>query len=249
MAWLRVTWRLFALVGIQVLGLITGLFLHVAFSGNRPRHWKCLTWAIHYWGWLNCRALNFRIQMVGEKSITSPALIVSNHIGTADIFVLAHCAPAFFVSRLDVGQWPLVGKVTQLGATVYIDRSRRSGVAGMVDEIRQRFDKGCSVALFPEGRATDGRDVLPFKSSAFESAALSGRPVQPLMIQYHDDKTPSAACWTGNNFLSHIVDLMKVPRLEITVHVLPPLKGTDRHVLAAESHDLVRAKFQEVTSE
>lgn len=231
---------------VQVLGLLAGLTLWSAFGENQNKHWKWVTRWTQWWGRGNCFCLNIHYRIEGNPKLPPGALVVSNHVGSPDIFILASCFKTFFVSKSDVRSWPLLGKMADVGATVFIDRSQRRQVAGMVEGVGERLRNGFHVALFPEGGATRGDSVYPFMSSVFEAAVQEARPVVPVAIRYHDGHTPSMACWADIGFIQHMVRLLTFPKLEATVHILPPEEpDTDRHELARRCHDAVFEKYLE----
>ena len=188
-----------------------------------------------------CFLFNIRIRVVGDLQIFPGSLIVANHIGTPDIIVLGACFPAFFVSKAEIAEWPFFSFLSRLGETIFADRNKRHQVKEIIAQMRGRLEEGCSVILFPEGRATDGRDLLDFKPSTFEAAVTAGCDVVPIAIIYHDGNQPSIACWHEGTFFHHIMRLLKNPRLEVTVFVHEPIKGeTDRRVLAEKSWRIIR---------
>jgi len=201
-------------------------------------------WCVRFtrlWARCFCFFLNIRIHVTGDGKPPANALIVANHVGSPDIFVLGSCFEAFFVSKDEVRRWPLVGFLTRLGDTVFVDRSRRRQVPATIAAIQNRLAGGFSVTLFPEGGATDGADVIPFKSSHFQAAVLARRPVVPVMVRYLDGGTPSVACWYNKNFFTHVLALLKNAELEVQVQVLAPLAWEPgRRVLAAESRRVIR---------
>lgn len=218
-----------------------GVTLRLVFGGSQKKHRHYITVFTRYWGMVSCFLFNIRVRVVGEKNIAPNALIVANHVGSPDVLVLGACFQTFYVSKQDLGQWPVIGWLASLGETVYADRSRRHQVVAIVEGIRSRLEEGFSVVLFPEARATDGQDVIAFKSSPFESAVLARRPVVPVMIRYLDGRTPSIACWYKVRFYRHIFTLLKNPRLDVDVHVLPEIPaGESRRVLAERSHQAIR---------
>ena len=111
-------------------------------------------------------------------------VFVSNHASWLDIAALGACLPACFVSKGDVGGWPLVNIVAHLGRTVYVSRQRQSTLRER-DTMRGRLAAGDNLILFPEGTTSDGSRVLPFRSSLL--AVAEGEPsplVQPVSIVY-----------------------------------------------------------------
>jgi len=186
-----------------------------------------------------CVILNIHIKILGKPVNGSGPLIVSNHIGSLDILVLAASFKTFFVSKAEVSGWPVIGWMSTLGGTIFVDRTKRHQVPHMISAISDLLKQGFSVALFPEGGATTGVNVGPFKSTPFEAAVQADKPVMPVLVQYHDDSSPSVACWMNINFAEHCLRIMKHPRLDVSIHVLPEITEPDRRSLAEHSFRLL----------
>lgn len=221
---------------------VIGLVLRQArFLSEKRRHHLLAVFTRH-WAQSSCFIFNIRVQMVGDSKVIPGSLIVANHIGTPDIFVLGSCYPGFFVSKAEIAQWPLFQWLARIGRTIFAERSKRQQVKEIVAQTRARLADGSSVILFPEGKATDGRRVLDFISSPFQAAVLSKRPVVPITIIYRDRPPPSIACWHEIHFLAHILGLLKNTRLDVTVFVHEPITGDNsRRVLAETSGRIIRA--------
>jgi 1-acyl-sn-glycerol-3-phosphate acyltransferase len=129
-----------------------------------------------------CRLIGIKVQVVGAPSASPSVLYVSNHSSWLDILVLGGVLQAAFVSKAEVGQWPLVGTVARLGRTVFVSRTR-TGTGKEAGEIQQRLAAGDSIILFPEGTSNDGTRVLPFRSS-FMAVAADAKQVQPVSLVY-----------------------------------------------------------------
>jgi 1-acyl-sn-glycerol-3-phosphate acyltransferase len=238
----------FAVIRIGVYALVFGVFVvigacgHVLFFMSPPRLLKWIAFFAQMWARVTCLVLNIQVRIEGNASIKPGSLIVANHVGSPDIFVLAATFKGFFVSKSEIADWPLFSWLARLGMTVFADRSKRHQVKALIGEIQQRLNRDQCVILFPEAQATDGTDVVPFKSAVFESAVLAGRPVVPVEIRYHDEHQPTIAYY-GDSFISHIMTLLKAPRLLVTVTVLPEISvGDDRQTLAAKSYKAIHDK-------
>jgi 1-acyl-sn-glycerol-3-phosphate acyltransferase len=129
-----------------------------------------------------CRLIGIKVQVVGAPSSGPGVLFVSNHSSWLDILVLGGVLQAAFVSKAEVGTWPLVGTVARLGRTVFVSRTR-TGTGKEASEIAQRLQAGDSIILFPEGTSNDGTRVLPFRSS-FLAVAQDAKQVQPVSLVY-----------------------------------------------------------------
>lgn len=229
-------------VGIAYTGfaLIGVVLRYSSFISEKRRH-DLLVYFTRQWARCSCFIFNIRIRVAGDLRVAPGSLIVANHIGTPDIFVLGACFPAFFVSKAEIAEWPLFNQLARLGEIIFVDRNKRHQVKEIIERMSGRLQEGCSVILFPEGQATDGRGVLEFKPSMFEAAVGTRSPVVPITIIYHDGNRPSVACWHEVEFLQHILKLLKHPRLDVTVFVHEPVKGeTDRRMLAEKSLKVIR---------
>ena len=238
----------FAVIRIGMYALVFGVFVvigacgHVLFFMSPPRLLKWIAFFAQMWARVTCLVLNIQVRIEGNTAIKPGSLIVANHVGSPDIFVLGATFKGFFVSKSEVADWPLFSWLVRLGKTVFADRSKRHQVKALIGEIKQRLNSDHSVILFPEAQATDGTDVVPFKSAVFESAVLASRPVVPVEIRYHDEHQPTIAYY-GDSFISHIMTLLKAPRLLATVTVFPEiLAGDDRQTLAEKSYKAIHDK-------
>ena len=217
-----------------ILAGVLCLFVPVA---GRLR-WRLSAFWGRVWARCCCAILNLRIRQKGTSPQGGPFLIVANHIGMPDVFVLNALFPGFFVAKLDVKRWPLIGWMAGVGGAVYVNRERRQSAGSLVGEMVRRLKKGINVFMFPEGGATDGSALMPFKTPGFESVIRTGHPVLPVVLTYHDGNTPSVACWYNISFLEHLWNVLKTPQLEVTAQMLPAVSGPlKRRELAQQVRD------------
>ena len=184
---------------------------------------------------------NIHLQVRGQPVRNGPALIVANHISWLDISVIHAARHCRFVSKSDIQDWPLLGTLATGAGTLYIERTSRKDALRMVKDMADAMKNGDVVAVFPEGTTSDGRDLLPFHANLIQSAIQAGAPVQPMSIQFVDDRTgePSfAPCYIGDDtLLGSIWRTLTAPRITAVVHFgeLQLAQGRDRRTWA---HDL-----------
>lgn len=232
---LILTYIIFGVIG---LGLLTIYFLSI------KSYYRSIVFFSQLWARYSCSLLNIRVKIIQKSKVCPGSIIISNHVGTPDIFVLGSCFPGFFISKSEIGQWPFIGWLVNLGATILVDRDRKQQVRATIEELRRRLEADCSIILFPEGQATNGKDIVPFKSSYFETAIKTGKPVLPVVINYYDKGNPSIACWYNISFITHIIRLLKNKRLDVTIEVLPLIQNeTDRKLLSSKCYDMIREKY------
>jgi 1-acyl-sn-glycerol-3-phosphate acyltransferase len=134
-----------------------------------------------YWR-VVCFLIGMRIRVVGERRTAPRTLYLANHSSWLDIAVLGATLEAAFVSKAEVGGWPVIGIVARLGRTIFVSRARgRTG--NEAKEMRDRLAKGDSLILFPEGTSSDGTRVLPFRSS-FLAVADAAEVIRPVSVAY-----------------------------------------------------------------
>jgi len=249
MRYFRLVYRLIGLILIQILVGVLALAGVLVLLPFRKLRYRLILYLMNLWGKLGCWIMNFQVRREGDSdSGPGGVLIVSNHIGTVDIFVIAACFKTFFVSKSDVRSWPVIGQLAQLGGTIFIDRTRKIQVSAMVRNMTSRLESGYSVAVFPEGGTTLGQRVEPFKSSAFEAVIQSRRAVLPVVIRYFEAGEPSVACWPDEiSFLENMIQLFMHPRLTVQVTILPEVTGgSNRRALAHQCRQLISEQFEQM---
>ncbi len=168
---------LWTLLAIPVQAVLLGISALPSPALARPK----VAFARFYWQALR-RLFGLRVKVIGAPAAGPGTLFVVNHSSWLDILVLGGALEACFVSKAEVGCWPLVGTVARLGRTVFVSRARgRTGAEA--GEMQQRLAAGDSLILFPEGTSSDGTRVLPFRSSLL-AAAGAAAAVQPVSVGY-----------------------------------------------------------------
>lgn len=229
---------------LRVLAIVAGLIICV------PLHygWKLLgrpsPWPRRFLGWVG-RAAGLRARAVGAP-LPRNVLFLANHLSWLDIMILAGATGTAFVSRDDVGRWPVIGWLANLNNTVYVDRSNRRDVQGQAGTVRAALASGQPVALFPEGTTDGGTEVLPFRASLLSALfpPMPGLKVQPVAIDY--GAAGGEIAWTGEEKAGANVKrvLSRRGTAEVSLHFLEPLDPADygdRKALAEASRAAILA--------
>lgn len=119
-------------------------------------------------------------------------------------------APCAFVAKREIKGWPGIGWIATLAGTIYIDRSRPDNTHSIQPQMAAVLASGVRVVLFPEGTSSDGRQVLPFRSSLFQPAIANHTPITAACISYEiEDGDPAVdVCYYGDMVLGpHAVKL------------------------------------------
>lgn len=205
-----------------------------------------------------CRAsfwvLGMRYLRRGTPMVQRGA-VVANHTSWLDIFALNAAKRIYFVSKSEVAGWPGIGWLARATGTVFIRRDPREA-RRQTEVFRARLLAGHKLLFFPEGTSTDGRQVLPFKTTLFEAffdpALRDEIAVQPVTVVYHapDGEDPRFYGWWGEmSFGAHLLTTLAARRqgaVEVIYHTpLPVADFANRKALARACEEAVRAGHAE----
>ncbi len=155
----------------------------------------------------------FGVTLTVEGSFPPRGALISNHLSYVDIVVYAALSPVVYCARAEMERWPLIGWMTMMAGTVFVDRhsggSAKRAQAGMMTAA----NAGVPVTFFPEGTTTDGTHVLPFRSGLLAQALEAGEPITAARIAYTlasdprngDASARNQICWGDDTpLLRHI---------------------------------------------
>ena len=177
--------------------------------------------------------------------IPKRGLLISNHLSYLDILAISSVTPAVFVSKAEVRHWPLFGWFAKIAGTVFVERERRTQVGKVNREIEAALADGALVVLFPEGTSSNGKDILPFRTSLLEPAASGNHEISTCGLYYElekdDGNVSNEICYWGDHvFFPHLVNLAGKRRIHATLHFGIFHRTTrDRKELAKELHTAV----------
>jgi len=228
----------------RVLSIVAGLLACLPLHYLWKLFGKPSPWPRRFLGWVG-RSAGLRARSVGTP-LERNVLFVANHLSWLDIMILAGATGTAFVSRDDVGRWPVIGWLSDMNNTVYVDRSNKRAVHGQVDTLRNALAAGQPVALFPEGTTDGGTNVLPFRASLLSALfpPMPGLKVQPVAIDY--GAAGADIAWTGEEGAGANARrvLSRRGNVPVTLHFLEPLDPaelSDRKALAHASRDAIVA--------
>lgn len=155
-----------------------------------------------YWSAVLLRICGIRVSYHGAPVRQGPVLWVVNHVSWLDIFVLNEVRATSFVAKSEIRNWPLIGWLAILADTIFIQRASRHAVHQVGLAMRERFNRGQAVGLFPEGTTSPGFSVLPFYANLFEPARQARAMVQPVALRFfHQGVRSDFAAFVGEQTL------------------------------------------------
>ena len=233
-----------------MLYLLLGVVLGTTLRLRDGRHWHLTSrgQAITRW-WMQqlTRIVGIRITQYG-RPLTANVMLVANHISFLDIMVISSIVPARFLSKHTVRYWPIIGYLTRLAGTVFIERGKPSQLTPTLVALGQALRSGRPMLIFPEGTTSLGTQVLKFHSGLFQAAIENKAPVQAVSLHYRRAARADriAAYIDKDNFLVSLLRLMAQARTEVHLGFSAPLdsSGQTRQQLAASCHACISQTLQ-----
>ena len=110
--------------------------------------------------------------------------LISNHMGYLDIVVMAALHRCVFVSKAEMRAIPLLGWMTTMAGTVYVERGRGGSAARARSGLEASAEAGVPVVFFPEGTTSNGTSVMQFHSGILAQVLEAGEPVTAAYVRY-----------------------------------------------------------------
>ncbi len=182
-----------------------------------------------------------------QPSVNGPlpvgGLVVSNHLSYLDILVLSATVPCAFISKSEVARWPIIGRFARWAGTVFVERQKKGDAAQKNTAVMESLASGVPIVLFPEGKTTDGKQVLRFHSTMLQPAIDCRATITPCAIAYEladGSVAQEVAYWGDMTLLPHGMNLLgkDVIRVNVTFGE-PVIAEGDRKSLAHALHDRV----------
>ena len=198
------------------------------------------------------RGLRITSEVKGTIPEGMPSLIVCNHIGTLDPWILACNFDVAFVAKAEMASWPVISFVTKAVGIIFAHRQNVMKTTGTVNEIQERMRAGVSVLIFPEGTTSDGRQLLRFKTGGFQAVAgMEDGYVIPMYFHVRringetvDPESRVTVTWSSpQGMWANLWHMLGFKTLHYVIRVGSPIpaSGKDRKELARTSQAAMQA--------
>lgn len=250
LGWVLMLLRGMTLATVVLVGLVILLAIRLIerplYGQGRPvtPHITQIVCKIAFW------IMGLRRAVVGTP-MRHRGAVVANHTSWLDIFSLNAAQRIYFVSKSEVASWPGIGWLAKATGTLFIERNPKHA-RKQTEVFQRRLLDNHRLLFFPEGTSTDGLQVLPFKTTLFQSFfAPELRDViwvQPVTVLYTapDGTDPRFYGWWGDmSFGGHLLrTLASLRQGQVTTIYHTPLAVADfenRKALAQACEAQVRA--------
>jgi 1-acyl-sn-glycerol-3-phosphate acyltransferase len=169
------------------------------------------------------RQMGIRIAVMGL--FPERGAVISNHLSYLDIVVFAALDPCVFVSKAEIRRWPVVGWMTTMSGTIYVERGHGGSAMRARKGIQAAIDAGLPVVFFPEGTTSNGSGLLKFHSGLLSQVMDGGSPVTAAYLHYSltEENGPEVSVaedvcfWGDRNMLAHIFKFLGLRGLRAEV--------------------------------
>ncbi|WP_340241174.1 lysophospholipid acyltransferase family protein [Sulfitobacter pontiacus] len=250
LGWVLMLLRGMTLASVVLVGLVILLAIRLIerplYGQGRPvtPHITQIVCKIAFW------IMGLRRAVIGTP-MRHRGAVVANHTSWLDIFSLNAAQRIYFVSKSEVASWPGIGWLAKATGTLFIERNPKHA-RKQTEVFQRRLLDNHRLLFFPEGTSTDGLQVLPFKTTLFQSFfAPELRDliwVQPVTVVYTapDGTDPRFYGWWGDmSFGGHLLrTLASLRQGQVTTIYHTPLAVADfenRKALAQACEAQVRA--------
>lgn len=145
---------------------------------------------------------------VQTRSLDKPCVLIANHQSFLDIMLMVSLHPRLVLMTNDwVWNSPFFGAVVRYADFYPVS----SGAEQSVDSLRQLYDRGYSIVIFPEGTRTPDGKLKRFKKGAFFLAEQLGADIQPVVLH------GTGVCIRKHDLLvnSTTVSIQFLPRISV----------------------------------
>jgi lyso-ornithine lipid O-acyltransferase len=240
----RSCYRILLLVSLFAYGVLSLLI-------RRPRTRAGRAEWLHHFSILLLRSLG--ITALQRGTYPASGAVISNHMGYLDIITFAALHRCVFVAKSDIASWPVIGWMTTMSGTVYVERGRGGSAQRAQADLAAVSQENVPIVFFPEGTSSDGSAVLPFRSGLLANCLAAGQSITAACVRYRltRDNGPgvaigtSVAYWDDTPLPLHIFRLLGLRGIEIEVTfsdapiAFSPAALSDRHIAAAEARTAV----------
>ncbi len=234
---------IFRLVGLVLAFFIALPFVVIFLSLTQNNQHIQKKRVVSAWSTIICFVCGVRLEKEGNVE-KSPVMIVANHVTWLDIAVIHRFKLLGYVAKQEIAKWPVIGWVAKSGESLFIARGEASSRKNVIEGIKKRFSERRSIAVFPEGRATNGEKLHTFHRQLIHAAVESNTPVQAVAIKYikKDGKRNKDICFKkGEKFLGNVFRILTLARSTAQLTFCEPIQtsGKSAREIALTAHNQV----------
>ena len=210
--------RTFFLFPIFMIFILVPIMLLIIAASFLPNGKFIATKIYEFFGWIGLKFVGIKLIIKGAEKIdvNKSYVVVSNHPSTLDIFTHITALPVSirFLTKTELFRIPVFGRVLKVLGLPRIDRKNASANFEKINESISKVIKNKnSIMIFPEGKRSNQKDLLPFKKGAAYISKDFQLPIIPVVTHNAHNLMRKGEVWLRSG--------------EITIEILNPINHSE----------------------
>ena len=230
--------RTFFLFPIFMIFVLIPIMILIIIASFLPYGKLIATKLYEFFGWVGLKFVGIKLIVKGAEKIdlNKSYVVVSNHPSTLDIFTHITALPVSirFLTKTELFRIPVFGRVLKVLGLPRIDRKNASANFEKInDSISKVIKNKNSIMIFPEGKRSNQKDLLPFKKGAAYISKDFLLPIVPVVTHNAHNLMRKGEVWLRSG--------------EITIEILNPIDNTEElsvEELTTKIYNLIDEKLK-----
>ena len=190
-----------------------------------------------FFGWIGIVLVGVELNIIGAEKIDPKKsyVVIGNHPSTLDIFTHITALPVSirFLTKTELFRIPIFGRVLKTLGLPRIDRKNaKANFEKINDSINQVIKLGNSIMIFPEGKRSNQKELLPFKKGASHVAKNFNLPIIPVVSHNAHNLMVKGKVWLKSG--------------EIKIEILEPIYNVNDYTvdeLTSKMESLIKSRL------
>ena len=190
-----------------------------------------------FFGWIGIVLVGVELNIIGAEKIDPKKsyVVIGNHPSTLDIFTHITALPVSirFLTKTELFRIPIFGRVLKTLGLPRIDRKNaKANFEKINDSINQVIKLGNSIMIFPEGKRSNQKELLPFKKGASHIAKNFNLPIIPVVSHNAHNLMVKGKVWLKSG--------------EIKIEILEPIYNVNDYTvdeLTSKMESLIKSRL------
>ena len=213
------------------------LCLLIVITAFVPKGRVLATKLYEFFGWIGIVLVGVELNIIGAEKIDPKKsyVVIGNHPSTLDIFTHITALPVSirFLTKTELFRIPIFGRVLKTLGLPRIDRKNaKANFEKINDSINQVIKLGNSIMIFPEGKRSNQKELLPFKKGAAYIAKDFNLPVIPVVSHNAHNLMVKGKVWLKSG--------------EIKIEILDPIYNVNDYTvdeLTSKMESLIKSRL------
>ena len=213
------------------------LCVFIVITAFVPKGRVLATKLYEFFGWIGIVLVGVELNVIGAEKIDikKSYVVIGNHPSTLDIFTHITALPVSirFLTKTELFRIPIFGRVLKTLGLPRIDRKNaKANFEKINDSINQVIKLGNSIMIFPEGKRSNQKELLPFKKGASHIAKDFNLPIIPVVSHNAHNLMVKGKVWLKSG--------------EIKIEILEPIYNVNDYTvdeLTSKMESLIKGRL------